>query len=508
MIVKKNINNPILLGGFNSSPIHKISLSLLYPLVQKTKQETTLRTSAPIQGDKMPKKQFLKEISVLSKRHSQYTEKESYFTDYPFNDIATGTVKRSFAYVRVLEKIGVPDHTHTTVVAYEGTGFYAWCSDSFLSGSMDKVKAIKNVTLIAKNKSQHTLLNGLYGKHSSEKPCKFWAGKKCSHYADTLAHIEANQEILDKLIEGFEGKGATSTRKNTQTLMKKYAFKKHVLLEGDKGSGKTYLAHEFVDTNKWEKIFIAGHAGMESIDLLGHLVQTVESVENKGQGNLFLPNSIQHPIMRWKDGPVSEAFRKARAGKKVVLIYDEFLRTPGRELNALVGALAPYGGFYHLRTGKSIGVGSEGEVLEETILAPVENLWVIATTNIGAAYQVDEIDLALEDRFRKIRKDSSANEIAEVLQKAALMRRYSADEVVKNLIKLFETIESFRRDGKLNKPCNLRHLIEAVEFSDNEADIKETLWETRHAWVEVDIDGQPVQEQIDLVESTINQIYK
>jgi MoxR-like ATPase len=374
---------------------------------------------------------------------------------------------------------------------------------------METSVAKANISSIATSKMEKLALESLYGKYK-EKVCKFWAGKKCSHHSDTLRIISADPAILDQLEEGFAGKKSpVSTKRSDEQLMKKYAFKKHILLEGDKGSGKTHTAHAFCDQNGWEKVFIAGNASMESTDLLGHLIQVSEiPKKEKGQAKLFDPDPMPVASIRWKDGPLSEAFRKARSGKKVVLIYDELLRTPAPELNILVGALSPINGCYAIRTGKAVGVGAEGEVLEETLFAPIENLWVIATTNVGSAYQVDEIDLALEDRFRKIRKDSNPDEIQKILTKEAVSKGYLAKEVVERLLKFLEITETLRRDGKINKFVNLRHLIEAIMFSENEQDIKETLWETRGAWIENDSEGQPIKEQEALIELTLHKLYK
>lgn len=457
----------------------------------------------------LKKKEFLQKCVEVGAKHTQYIEKESFFTVFPFKDLSSGITRRSYVFIRIVEKISDDSHLHTTVVAYDGNGFYSWCSDTFLSGKMDVVIAKANIASIATSKEEKLALEDLYSKYK-EKPCSFWAGKKCSHHSDTLRLISADSSILDQLEEGFRGKKAVvATRRSDDQLMQKYAFKKHIILEGDKGSGKTHTAHAFCDQNEWEKVFIAGNASMESTDLLGHLIQVSEfPSKEKGQGKLFDPDPLPITSIRWKDGPLSEAFRKARSGKKVVLIYDELLRTPGRELNILVGALSPINGFYALRTGKATGVGSEGEVLEETLFAPTKNLWVIATTNIGSAYQVDEIDLALEDRFRKIRKDTNPEEIEKILSKEAASRGYLAKPVVEKLLKFLEITEALRRDGKINKFVNLRHLIEAIQFSENELDIKETLWETRGAWIENDIDGHPIKEQEALIELSLHKLFK
>ena len=42
----------------------------------------------------------------------------------------------------------------------------------------------------------------------------------------------------------------------------KYGFKKHILIEGEKGSGKTYSISKFLDQQGMDTVFIAGHEGL------------------------------------------------------------------------------------------------------------------------------------------------------------------------------------------------------------------------------------------------------
>lgn len=457
----------------------------------------------------LTKKALLKKAALEGKVHSDYTVAETLYTLFPFNDQETKSVRRSFAFIQVLEKVTDPDHRHVTLAAYDGEHFYTWCSDTFLNGKMKNAPAMRNVKAIAKDKAETTHLSDLYGKYSGESGCRFWAGKSCSHDIHLLATIDTDPTILDSLIDGYEGheKRGSKGKRSTQQLLAKYSFKKHVLLQGDKGSGKTYLAHQLVDDNKWEKEFIGGHESMESMDILGHLVQSVEERESKGQGNLFDSSAASVVLMRWKDGPLASAFRKARAGKKVALIFDEMLRVPQRELNILVSALTPNAKReYVLRTQNGVGLSDEGTVIEETIVCPMENLWVIGTTNIGAQYAVDEIDEALADRFRLIRKDSEVDEMKSILNGELITRKFDVT-VTKLLLHFFESHEKMRVDGKLHKLCNMRQLVEAIQLAVDEADIPETLHENIMAWVDTDMDGQPKQEQVELLTKTIDKIF-
>ena len=145
-----------------------------------------------------------------------------------------------------------------------------------------------------------------------------------------------------------------------------YAFKKHVLLQGPKGTSKSYQTFKFISDNKLEHEVMIGHNSIEAMDFLGHFIQTQNG-------------------LAWKDGALTAAFRKAKKHGKAVLIIDEMLRIPEKELNVIIGSLSPdYDGNFVLRTGRALGVNSDGFAEEEVLKVPMNSLFVIATTNVGA----------------------------------------------------------------------------------------------------------------------------
>ena len=282
----------------------------------------------------------------------------------------------------------------------------------------------------------------------------------------TLGKIEEIPEIVDKIM--------------------KYSFKKHVLIEGEKGSGKTYSISKFLDMNGIDTVFIAGSEGLESIDLLGYLIP-----ETSGQ-------------LVWKDGALTEAFRKAQH-HPVVLFFDELLRVPSRELNILVGALSPNSrGEYVLRTGRVLDVVN-GIAIEETLVVPSQNLWVIGTTNVGAGYAVDEIDEALSDRFRIIRKDTEEDEMKKILSS---MFPSGVKSLTGELMKTYRYLGELRKKGDLTKVVNLRHLVEAVQFSDlTKEGIVDNLIDLIPHWIDRDTDGYLNKAQEELVLKTIQRAF-
>ena len=234
-------------------------------------------------------------------------------------------------------------------------------------------------------------------------------------------------------------------------FVKRYAFKEHILLSGKAGTTKTYTADKYIDTLGCHKEFVAGHAGLESTDLLGYPIRHVD-------GNFI-----------WMDGPLTAAFRKAQT-EKTALFIDELLRIPAKELNILVGSLTPNSANqFVLRTNRLVDVkGDVGK--SETLIVPVENLWVIATTNLGSNYNVEEMDVALNDRFIThdvTIEDATVKQIIEnnnphKHSKTALSKSFKAFQAINALVKAQE----------LSYDINVRHITKVIKNAETDEALK------------------------------------
>ena len=470
--------------------------------------------------------------------HEDYESIKSLITPYPFRDIDTGETRFSIAYVgNMVHKVDASKR-HTVILAFDGKEYAFWCGDSFTDNtkSMSKTEASKHIStalneVVPGHKAvAEAKLNELYHMFDKSSGCRFWAsykasGKICRHVKDLLqvAKDENLAVVLQDEYNKFTKKGTTTmtTISTTDKVLKRYAFKKHCLLTGPKGFGKTVGVHQIIDELKVSKnaVFeVGGYEGLESIDLLGQNIPFVKEVKTsklgaisslKANASFGRTEETQHiQDLVWLDGALSAAFRNASKGNPTVLFIDELYRIPGRELSILIAALTPDNkGFYTLRTRRIIGLDKDGCGIEEVIKCKKEHLWVVATTNVGADYDVDGIDSALEDRFMIIHKPGERNEVKTIVEKLIKERKYKPS-LVAQLMEFYDKMEGFRKKSALSKLINTRHLAEAIELSIDETDVSAVLVDNHMKWIDRDIHGEPDAAQKDLVFKTISSVFK
>ncbi len=297
--------------------------------------------------------------------------------------------------------------------------------------------------------------------------------------------------------------------------LKRFAFKIPVLVEGDRGSGKTHEAFAYAKSIGIEPSFVGGHAGIESIDLLGCLVhyagqqQEIEdtsvSAADFFSGNYQLQVSSNNSNgLIWKDGPIAEAFRKAQGGEKSILIIDELLRIPQRELNILLTALSPVDGKYHIRTGRILEV-INGVAKEETLSCDTNKLFVLATTNVGGQYAVETIDPALAERFMVVRKDTEYDKLVSILKEKCKEKNFDETFAEKAGV-FFNRMISAKEQGLIEECPTLRTLSRAFDLADKEDEINDYIFDQHLLWVTRDVYGKPDKEQVKVVKQILEDI--
>ena len=323
-----------------------------------------------------------KEVEEFFETTSQVFIKTSATVKKEYNSILSSIENNGDNIVTVDFVLTGRNKHHTVRLQYDGkeTGEWSmWCN-----ADADKDTAC--------NFHQGNSLRPVACNGTIYAMCKHIIGV-CDTFKDNISYI--TDDMLSEA--GVIEKPAKKEKEPFEEL-KRFAFKIPVLVEGDRGSGKTYEAFEYAKSLDIEPSFVGGHAGIESIDLLGCLVPYAGQ-ENKiedtsvsaadffsGDYQMNISSNNSNSLI-WKDGPIAEAFRKAQNGKKSILIIDELLRIPQRELNILLTALSPVHGKYNLRTGRILEV-INGVAREEVLSCDTRNLFILATTNVGGQYAV------------------------------------------------------------------------------------------------------------------------
>jgi MoxR-like ATPase len=420
---------------------------------------------------------------------------------YPFWDGDASECRPSIARAFVMKENG-GSKIHNVVIACTQPGdFFIWCGDNFLEGGTCKPPALERIDMAAQEltslSNAGVLMAEMGSKFQKSTGCHFWQHYKtnnalCKHCNQLLVQkTSAISDILDSLENRYKstflGQSPATEVSMPADAFARTVMKVPVLIEGEKGWGKTREAKMLTDTLGVKLIEIQGHEGLESSDLTGHVTRHGHD-------------------MVWKDGRLSQAFRLASKGTKVLVLIDEMLRVPQRQLSVLLSALAPHDGNYYLSTNRIIDV-VDGIGSEETLVCPVDNLYVVATTNVGGQYSVEVCDPALQERFLLVRKYADVGIIKSAVLAAATAKGFSA-KVADQCVAFYEAMKALKPNNLVADIPNVRTMLRAVHLSDKEADMKESVRAQVLTWVGRTVDGEPVQEQVDAVLKAVEKVWK
>ena len=255
---------------------------------------------------------------------------------------------------------------------------------------------------------------------------------------------------------------------------------KPILVKGDAGAGKTYAARAWNYDAGFDCYFEYGvHASTEAADLLGS----------------------PHPAVDWIDGALSAAFRQAALGKTVLILIDEFYRAMATARTILLTCTSPATlpsgeKVYRLTTGRAVKDPTTGVHTSEVLEAPCRNIAIVATTNVGAQFNVDMGCPAERDRFIAVHVKVEESKIRAVLGSIASARGF-CPSIVDKLVTFWKGACALKADNFLELAPSTRILAEALEYTPTDAALRATLSTLgMHTWVGTTIDGEPEMEQI------------
>lgn len=395
--------------------------------------------------------------------------------------------------------------------------FYAVCGDNFISGKLgkksDPEKQMDEALMFVDKgdpEDARSAMSSSFGSVSTDSGCGFWKSSSnpivlstgnsamhCKHIKYLLKENEtlfSSGKVVD-ILEDELGRFSTAIAAPTPGTRRKrkskfeptvdsLAFKVPVMIEGDRGSGKTFEARTFAKANSYKEILLAGHNSIESADLIGYLLPD-------GTGSLV-----------WMDGPLAEAFRSASKGNKTVLIIDEILRIPEREMSILLSALTPFNGCYTLRTNNVTEISEDFVAEVETIECPVSNLAIVATTNIGGQYAVSDIDPALAERFVIIRKDTDMDKLKDILIERLREKGFTLN-LADKILGFYEGMKNLKENELIKETPTTRTLTRAIDLVEKERDIGKMLSAQSLLWVDRDLDGFPIEAEQEAVSKAI-----
>lgn len=230
----------------------------------------------------------------------------------------------------------------------------------------------------------------------SDKFCSHTQAVVQSLQADDLKQMETE---LGGWLSGAEVPAASvaGPLSEEEAVFYDAAFVQHVLIAGERGSGKTYLARQAADRYDAVYLEMQMHPSMEAWEFRAH--------DRSWNGKVYT-------VL----GKLAEAVYWIQKGKKVVLCMDEFFNMNPLYATTINSPLSlTANDTYLIETGRLIDQG-DGIATAETVEVPSDMLWVVATSNIGARYGLDKVAPSVRARFLIILMNTNAERTKKILE--------------------------------------------------------------------------------------------
>jgi len=503
------------------------------------------------------KKELETIVSAYASASSDYTINTSYIY-YPLMDHKANEHKLASALV--MEHVNAEENkTHTTVLAYTGSDeYYVWCGDKFLTGDIDEDAANERIMLSgaqassaqndlvlssmktgyssqAKNNSCNNVrwtanLDGELSKGKSiEEICEAGTNIVCEHIKNMFAQMSDVQSVTRTLTKMHK-----EALKESATVLSSNKLVNHLMIDsfrgriifpyGPGGQGKTFEIDKFAKDNGYEIVIHDCHASDEALDLFGYYApssttaidvnkvkelevqltnlrsagiseELVSSIAKEGVAKIM---ANMRPIYK----SVLEAAKKAASGKKTILFMDEFTNLPEKEAASLKNSFEPRNGYYYF---KDIDTDENG--YEKTIEVPVTNLQIVLAANLGSGYVAADIDKAFKQRCMFMHYVAT-NETIESIAKAKLAKASLDESLASKMISFKKLMEIKFEEGLVPETPTLRHFgVFIDDMIGTGSTLEEAALKEIGQFVELDIDGAPVSEQVEIVEEIIESVF-
>ena len=432
----------------------------------------------------------------------KYNVSQICYAVIPFQETPKAAFKRCAAYIERIQHTADITKAYTVFLAYDGKHYFYRYDNPFLAGTLNAAQrdaALK----VADNPDEEALMQKLYGTF---KDAEYGENTKPT---DTLS-AGITRSVITKIESLFHDNSTLKhiPRHRLETFLEKRLFKKHIRLEGPKGSGKMHLARHFAEANADLIVTIAGSEKTDSAKLQGHIVPYIKKISQKGGDNLFESQDTSIQTFVFQYGRLARAFRAARAGIKTIVLIDKGHHMPPDQMHMIVTALTPCEGYYILCVSNMVQSQYEWEnhPVEEEIRAPVKNLMVIMSTNEGAGYPIKDIDEALQECFHTLLVPEERDVIEAVIQ-AALSSRNFSPHFKNNLMAFYDKMKHLQKNRRIVRDITMRHFIEVIETSKDENDLGTTLFECYTKWASPDAHGSYTPKEIQEIEKIIAAVF-
>ena len=397
--------------------------------------------------------EFLQELkakakkNALKKAEEVKIERVSRFDEYLWR--STGDIRKLPAlhfYVEINGK-----YHNVVLTKHTGDGkYYMWCGDKWIRDA-----------------------------GFDEKYCYQWKNRNavCHHMVAVIDHLLRNNDL--SAVASYLGEEVEETsRLSSDEFEIGWEMKLPMLLYGVTGAGKSHSVLEFVKKVKEKEdvefFQINMSSGLEDVDLLAKMIPDPES----GKWTI-------------RDGELWRAFKTATK-KPVIILIEELTRSTKSARNLFLKAMDSVSGKYHL----------QNFVTGESVEVPVENIWWIATANIGYS-DTEELDPALIRRFLITKFVDYDLEKEKQIVTEILEDEKEAEKIIEKIVK---PIRKAYETGQIPYPIDTGTLKVFAVLKKKTGDLMKAAEMTfLYRIVDVDVSGKPSEEQVSLLKEIVRE---